>query len=74
VALSALGLEAPAALAIAVAALTNAGPAAHLIDPAAPAYGQLGDGAKLFLALVMIVGRVELLAFAVLLNPSYWRG
>jgi trk system potassium uptake protein TrkH len=74
VALSAFGLEAPAALATAVAALANAGPAAGLIDPAAPAYGELGGGAKLLLALVMILGRVELLTFAVLLNPSYWRG
>ncbi len=72
--LSALGLSAPAAMATAVAALTNAGPALHLIEPAAPLFAELGAATKLFLGFVMVLGRVELLTFFVLLNPSYWRG
>jgi trk system potassium uptake protein TrkH len=74
VVLAALGLEMETAVATAVATLANAGPAVHLIDPSAPAFAQLSDGTKLFLGLLMVLGRVELLTFFVLLNPSYWRG
>lgn len=67
------GLETSAAIAAAVATLANAGPAMHLIDPSAPPYGEFSAGVKLVLVLVMVMGRVELLTFFVLLNPSYWR-
>ena len=37
------------------------------------AYGGLDYGTKLFLSLIMIVGRLELFPILVLMMPSTWR-
>jgi len=71
--LTATGLEPMPAIALATAALTNAGPLAQAIDPAAPAYAALSGGGKLVTMVAMILGRLEILAFLVLINPTYWR-
>ena len=73
VGLAAFGLAPVSALAAAVAALANAGPAIAMIDPWAPAYVAMSEAAQLWLSLAMIIGRLELVTFFVLLNRSYWR-
>lgn len=73
VALAACGLDPVWAIAAAITALANAGPAIAMIAPDAPAYGELAGAAKLWLIAAMILGRIELLTFIVLLNPAYWR-
>jgi len=71
--LAAGGIEPMAAVALATAALSNAGPVAQAIEPAVPAYASLAVGNKLILMLAMVLGRIEILAFLVLINPTYWR-
>ena len=44
-----------------------------MIEPAAPAFAEMGAGAQAWLAGTMILGRLELVTFFVLLNRSYWR-
>ena len=68
--LSGQGFE--ASLSLAIAALTNTGPAAQVLDPGL-SYAQLGDAARLVLCAAMIVGRLEALVVVALLNPEFWR-
>jgi trk system potassium uptake protein TrkH len=67
------GLRPEAALAGAVAAVTNAGPALTMISPHELTYEDWPAGAKLVYAVGMLVGRVEVLTLLTLLNPAYWR-
>jgi trk system potassium uptake protein TrkH len=71
--LSLTGLSPEAAVAAAVAAVSNAGPFLPAIEPTAPAYAEMSGTAKLTLAAAMLAGRVELLALLTLANPAYWR-
>ncbi len=72
IALAFVGMPVEAAMLAAVSALSNAGPALNVLDPAG--YVDLSKSAQIWLCLGMIFGRVELLALFTLLNPSYWRG
>lgn len=54
------------------ACLLNIGPGLAEVGPA-QTYGFLGDDALYFLSLLMIMGRVELLAILVLFSPAFWR-
>lgn len=54
------------------ACLFNIGPGLAEVGPAAN-FGHLHSASKVFLSLLMIMGRVELLAILVLLAPSLWR-
>lgn len=58
------------AMTLAIAALSTTGPLAAI---AGISLATLGDGAKLVLAVAMILGRLETLAILALLNPAAWR-
>ncbi|RMH47153.1 MAG: TrkH family potassium uptake protein [Alphaproteobacteria bacterium] len=72
-ALSLAGLDFEAALALAIAALTNAGPAYPLAAPGGPPLAEIGAPARGLAALAMVMGRLEALAVLALLNPENWR-
>jgi trk system potassium uptake protein TrkH len=71
--LSAMGLGLVPALAAAVAALANTGPLFTIVSGGGEPYALLPDGAKWLLSVVMIMGRLEVLAFLSLLHPAFWR-
>jgi trk system potassium uptake protein TrkH len=55
-----------------IASLGNVGPALGDLG-AVESYGDLSSGAKLFLSLLMVVGRLEVFALLVLFVPAFWR-
>ncbi len=67
------GLGFRGSLTMAAAALSNAGPVASIIDPTGSGYSALSTGAKWALCLAMVLGRLELLAFLVLVRRSFWQ-
>ncbi len=71
-ALTALGQTFDHALALSVAAMTNTGPAASLLDPDLT-YALLTPAERAILGIGMVFGRLEALVFVSLLNPAYWR-
>ena len=66
--LSGLGLGFSSAFFAVCASLSNTGVMLTSLDGVA----SLGAFAKWWLALTMLVGRIEILAFFVILSPSYW--
>jgi trk system potassium uptake protein TrkH len=72
--LSAFGLDFITAASGAGAALANVGPGLGDIIGPAGHFGTLPDGAKWFLMLGMLLGRLELVGVLVLLSPTFWRG
>lgn len=64
------GLSVETAFATLAACLNNLGPA---MGDAALHYGDLPSAGKLILTIAMLLGRLELMAFLVLLTPAYWR-
>ncbi|MEM9012174.1 MAG: potassium transporter TrkG [Pseudomonadota bacterium] len=72
-ALSLTGLDFEPAMALAVAALSTAGPAAQAVSADVPAYALLDPAAHAILAVAMVLGRLEVLAVIALLNPGFWR-
>lgn len=74
VALTLAGLPFDAALAAAVAAMSNTGSAYGVsLGPAAPGFEAMSPEARLVLCAAMVLGRVEVLAVVALANPAYWR-
>lgn len=71
-ALSLAGVPFDAALALAIAALTNTGPAAAQLVPSL-SYGEVSDPVRIILCVAMVVGRLEVLVVVALFNPDYWR-
>lgn len=72
--LAATGVRFERALAAAIAALSNAGPAyAMALGPEAPGFSALDLPARLILCGAMVLGRVEILAVIALANPAHWR-
>lgn len=57
---------------LAIAALTNTGPAASMLD-ASLGFSDLDAVSLGVLSVAMIFGRVEVLVLIALLNPSFWR-
>jgi trk system potassium uptake protein TrkH len=55
-----------------VATLFNIGPGLGAVGPTCT-YADLGPSAHLFLSLLMIMGRLEILAVLVLFVPALWR-
>ena len=55
-----------------LSAITNAGGLA-MIAGAPSLYADMSSFGHIFMALVMIIGRLELLVVLVLINPAYWR-
>ncbi len=70
-AMAGLGFE--PAMVFSIASLANCGPLAGLAADAPLLWADLGGPAKAVLALAMVVGRLETLAFIALLNPELWR-
>jgi trk system potassium uptake protein TrkH len=65
------GVEIETAMAASMAALANTGPVLTVVD--AGGYSSLPPETQILLCVVMILGRIELLAFFTLFNPSYWK-
>jgi trk system potassium uptake protein len=72
--LSAFGLDFITAASGAGSAIANVGPGLGDIIGPAGHFGTLPDGAKWFLMIGMILGRLELIGILVLLSPAFWRG
>lgn len=72
IALTALGSSFEHSIAYSIAAVTNAGPVAHIFDPLI-FFSELDDVSLLVVAAAMIFGRVEVLLLIAVLNPAYWR-
>lgn len=71
--LSLMGIEFSQALVLTLAALSTTGQLAGFAGAEPIAYAALATPVKLFLAAVMVVGRLETLAILALLSPSSWR-
>ncbi|WP_375690842.1 potassium transporter TrkG [Pseudooceanicola sp. LIPI14-2-Ac024] len=71
--LALLGSTFEDAMALAIAALTTTGPIMRLAAEAPIDLAALGDASKYVLCVVMILGRLELVAIIALLNPDLWR-
>lgn len=72
-ALSMMHLSFEDALVLTLAALSTTGQLADLAGAAPIRYVELDTFAKVFLAMVMVVGRLETLALLALLTPSSWQ-
>ena len=70
--LTAAGMGFIEAFSSALACLSNTGPALGEVGPAAT-YGALPPAQTALLAAAMLIGRLELLAFLVVLHRSFWR-
>lgn len=71
--LSLTGVQFETAMILAAAAMSTTGPLAAVAAEAPISYAGIPDSAKVVLAAVMVVGRLETLALVALLNPDFWR-
>jgi trk system potassium uptake protein TrkH len=71
-ALSFVGVSFDDAIALSVAAVTNTGPVAGMLDTGLR-YTDIGTYGQMILCVGMVFGRVEVLALIALFNPNYWR-
>lgn len=71
--LGALGVRFEPSLVLAIAALSNTGPLVTAASETPIALVQFGTGIKALLCLAMMLGRLEMLALIVMLNPNMWR-
>ena len=72
--LAATGVDLHAAVAAAIAALSNTGPALTLITSEISGYAAISDPGLWVLSFTMILGRLEMLPLLILLSPLFWRG
>ncbi|MGY6411845.1 MAG: potassium transporter TrkG [Alkalilacustris sp.] len=72
-ALALMGLRFETALVLTISALSTTGPLALAAGAPDFAWVRLGDGPRAVLAVVMVLGRLELLAIIALLVPEGWR-
>jgi len=70
--MSFLGLPFQSALTSVVACVNNIGPGLEIVGPMQN-YGTIPGIGQLFLALLMLMGRLEFFSVCVLLFPSFWR-
>jgi len=66
------GLDFVSALSAIIACINNAGPGLNLVGPAGN-YSTLNDFQSWVCIAAMFLGRVEIITFAVLLTPTFWR-
>ncbi|GHC60858.1 TrkH family potassium uptake protein [Limoniibacter endophyticus] len=72
--LAATGLDLLTSITGALTALTNVGPGfGDIIGPAGN-FAPLPDMAKWILALLMLLGRLEILVVLIMFSPAFWRG
>src|SRR5690606_6622465 len=69
--LVALGVPFPDAAGAAISALGNIGPGFGAIGPA-HTFAPFSSAAKVYLSLLMLVGRLEVLSVFVLFRPDFW--
>ena len=55
-----------------LSSFSNAGPGLNEVAPV-DNYGFMSDAGKIFLSIVMIMGRLEIFAIIVLFMPSLWK-
>ena len=67
-----LDLSAIEAVSVAIATLGNIGPGFGIVGPM-NSFLPFSDAAKLYMVLLMWIGRLEILSVLVILTPSYWR-
>ena len=72
--LGATGLDFVTALTASLTALTNVGPGLGSIVGPVGNFSSLPDAAKWVCAIVMLLGRLEILAVLVVFTPVFWRG
>ncbi len=68
----AFSLSALEAVSVAMATLGNIGPGFGLVGPM-NSFGAFSAPAKVYMVLLMWIGRLEILSVLVVLTPSYWR-
>jgi trk system potassium uptake protein TrkH len=73
ISLAAFGMSDVEAIGMAVAAITNAGPAADMLAPSLGPIGGEPLGVQIVIMVTMVLGRLEIIAFFAILNPEYWR-
>ena len=61
------------AMILTIAALSTTGPLAQVAGEAPIFYDTLTDGTRVILALAMVLGRLETLAFIALFDAGFWR-
>jgi trk system potassium uptake protein TrkH len=66
------GMDFLTALSAIVACINNAGPGLNLVGPTGN-YGALSDFQSWTCIAAMFLGRVQIITFAVLLTPAFWR-
>ncbi len=71
-ALTFVGVSFEDSIALSIAAVTNTGPVAGMLNPGLR-YTDIGISGQMILGVGMIFGRVEVLALIALFNPNYWR-
>jgi len=71
--MAATGLDFLTSLSGSLACLTNVGPGLGDVIGPAGNYSKLSDPALLILTLLMLMGRLELLAVLVVFSPTFWR-
>jgi trk system potassium uptake protein TrkH len=67
-----LDLSALEATSVAIATLGNIGPGFGVVGPM-NSFTPFSDPAKLYMVVLMWVGRLEILSVLVILTPSYWK-
>lgn len=70
--MSLFGLSLPAAAGAAASAISNVGPGLAELGPTAH-YGWIAWQTQLFLAFLMLVGRLEIYTIVILFHPGLWR-
>lgn len=73
IALASFNIPFEQSLVVAVAALTNCGPLLEVVEAGRFSLIELSAGPKTIIILAMVMGRLELLAFVVILLPDLWR-
>ncbi len=68
-----LGIRFEPSMVMTIATLTNTGPLMTMASDQAINLIAIAPGAKILLCLAMVLGRLELLAIIVMLNPEIWR-
>jgi len=67
-----LDISAIEAVSASIATLGNIGPGVGIVGPMNN-FGRFSDATKLYMVVLMWIGRLEILSVLVLLTPSYWR-
>ena len=67
-----LGVDFMTALGSVAATLGNVGPGIGEVGPAGN-FNLIPTAGKYFLALLMLIGRLELLTFLLILTPAFWK-